>query len=158
MRCRVRRMNNTVYVAEGVVTCGTISVPSYGKKTSTHATRPPERKRRTNIPDRARTVSLLASFAFNSPRSPVPLRGVAKCIVNAALDPPAETAHRARNDELKHNEAARKPEVVCADVGLMNGTEGRNTDMESTTGENTSKAIAASLRTSARRRYVFASG
>jgi hypothetical protein len=151
-------MNNTVYVAEGVVTCGTISVPSYSKKHQPMQQYHLERKRLTNIPDRARTVSLLASFAFNSPRSPVPLRGVAKCIVNAALDPPAETAHRARNDELRHNEAARKPDVVYVDVGLRNGTEGRDMDMESTTGENTSKAIAASLKTSARRRYVFASG
>ena len=98
------------------------------------------------MPRRARTVSLLESFALRSPTSSVPSIGVAKCRVMVAFEPPAAMPHRARNDALRQSAAARRP-------GTRNGREG-----EVNKGERVSRMIAASLRTSANRRYDLASG
>lgn len=108
----------------------------------------------TSIPKRLRTVSLLASLAFSSPKSPTPFSGVAKCNVKADLEPPAATPHNARSDPLKHRAAIRSPETGPGnDHGTSNGIY-----TESNKGERASRVIAASLRMSASKRYVLASG
>ena len=108
----------------------------------------------TSIPKRLRTVSLLASLALISPKSPTPFSGVAKCKVKADLEPPAATPHNARSDPLKHRATIRSPE---ADPGNDHGTS-NGIYTESNSGERASRVIAASLRMSASKRYVLASG
>jgi len=62
----------------------------------------------TSIPKRANTVSLLASFALRSPTSPFPFTGLAKCIVIAAFEPPAEIPHRDLKTALRQRAPTRK--------------------------------------------------
>jgi len=93
-------------------------------------------KVRTNIPRSARTVSLLESFALRSPTSPTPLTGVAKWRVMAAFEPPAAIPQSARHDELRHKAARRRPGIGYRD----------------NEGDNVSRMMAASLRTSAKKR------
>ena len=108
----------------------------------------------TNMPNKLRTVSLLASLAFNSPKSPLPFSGVAKCIVRADFEPPAATPHNARSDPLIQRAAMRSPEADPGkDHGISNGTY-----TESNNGERASSVIALSLRMSAKKRYILASG
>lgn len=77
-----------------------------------HSERMGDWKEPTSMPKSARTVSLLASFALRSPRSPGIRPDVAKCMVNAVFEPPATTPQRARNAPLKHSEAMRSDEPV----------------------------------------------
>ncbi len=98
-----------------------------------------EKKRRTSIPIRANTVSLLASLAFKSPRSPLPVIGVAKWRPIAALEPPAATPHKDRSDALKHRAGTRRDGRPCLEAATK-------------TGVSVSKTIALSFRMSARNR------
>jgi hypothetical protein len=80
--------------------------------------------------------------------------GVAKCMVKAALEPPATIPHSARSEPLRQSAVTRNP-----DVDPRKGTgerKGRDTELRS--GEMASSMIAASLKMSALRRYAFASG
>ena len=94
------------------------------------------------MPKRAKTVSLLASLALRSPTSPLPFNGLAKCMVIAALEPPAEIEQRDLKTALRHKEATRSP----------------GTGKAISRGESVSRITAVSFRTSASKRYVFASG
>ena len=93
---------------------------------------------RTSIPSKARTVSLLASFALRSPTLPIPLSGVAKCKLMEALESPAEMAQRDLNDALRHNAATRRP--------------GKKSVLRR--GEIVSRIMAASLSMSAKRNWL----
>lgn len=95
----------------------------------------------TSIPARARTVSLLESFALRSPRSPRPVDGVAKCNEIAALEPPATMPQRALNVALAHKAVTR--------------AQGKSVPRM---GEKTSMITARSFMMSARNRYIFVSG
>ena len=95
------------------------------------------------MPKRESTVSLLVSFAFKSPISPLPLTGVAKWILIAAFAPPAEIAQRDLQAALRQRALTRSP--------------GTNSKVFRS-GDRVSRIMAISLRMSARRRYVFASG
>ena len=97
---------------------------------------------------------MLASFAFRSPKSPFPRTGEAKCIVRAALEPPAAIPHSARREPLRQSAVTRSP-----DADPRNGTDklkGRDTVLSS--GEMASRMMAPSLKMSALKRYAFASG
>jgi len=96
----------------------------------------------TSIPSKARTVSLLASFALRSPTSPVPLSGVVKCKLMEALELPTEMAQRDLNDALRHNAATHRP----------------GKKRVSRRGEIVSRITAVSLSMLARSQYFFASG
>lgn len=88
------------------------------------------------MPKSARTVSLLASLALRSPTSPLPVRGVAKCIVIAALEPPAEIEHKDLKMALRQRKAIRSP-------GMEN---------ELKKGDSVSRITAVSFKTSASNR------
>lgn len=74
--------------------------------------------------------------------SPFPSRGLAKCIVIAALDPPAAIPHKDLKTALRQRDPTRRPGM------------GR----ELNAGESVSRMTAVSFKTSARSRNVFASG
>lgn len=95
------------------------------------------------MPKRESTVSLLVSFAFKSPTSPFPLTGVAKWMAIAAFAPPAEIPQRDLKAALRHRAMTRSPGM---DLKVFKS------------GDRVSRITAVSLRISARRRYVFASG
>ena len=110
-----------------------------------------EQHSRTRRPTNARTVSLLLSLAFRSPISPEPTtESEAKCIVTAALDPPATIPHSARKEPLRHNAVIRIPEPKSRPVNACTNLSSR--------GDSTSRTMAVSFRMSARKRKVFASG
>lgn len=106
---------------------------------------------RTRRPTNARTVSLLPSLALRSPISPEPMmESEAKCIVTAALEPPATIPHSARKEPLRHKAVIRIPEPRSRPVNIYTNL--------SSCGDTTSRTMARSFSMSARKRYVFASG
>jgi hypothetical protein len=106
---------------------------------------------RTRRPTNARTVSLLLSLAFRSPISPEPMaESEAKCIVTAALEPPATIPQSAREQPLRHKAVIRIPEPKSRPVNVCTNL--------SSWGDRTSSTMAMSIRMSARKRYAFASG
>lgn len=74
----------------------------------------------------------------------------AKCIVTAALEPPATIPHSARKEPLRHKAIIRIPEPKSRPVNACTNL--------SSWGDITSRTMAISFRMSARKRYVFASG
>ena len=74
----------------------------------------------------------------------------AKCIVTAALEPPATMPHSARDEPLRHKAVIRIPEPKSRPVNVCTKL--------SSCGDMTSRTMAVSFRMSARKRYVFASG
>jgi len=75
---------------------------------------------------------------------------VAKCIVKAALEPPAAIPHKERREALMHS--------VYSWKGMRDVARRENGKIVASTGDVVSRTIAASLRMSARKRYVLASG
>jgi len=133
-----------------VFTYGKITNPSWGTRylipSAGHHSRV-----RTRRPTNARTVSLLLSLALRSPISPEPMaESEAKCIVTAALEPPATIPQSAREQPLRHKAVIRIPEPKSRPVNVWANL--------SSWGDRTSRTMAMSFRMSARKRYVFASG
>ena len=149
LRCAASRNPKSVWVARVVFTYGKITNPSWE---SVISCRPRNTTRvRTRRPTNARTVSLLLSLAFRSPISPEPMtESEAKCVVTAALEPPATIPHTAREEPLRHSAAMRIPEPKSRPVNVCTNL--------SSCGDSTSRTMAISFKMSARNRYVFASG
>lgn len=105
----------------------------------------------TSIPSRATTVTLLEFLAFRSPTSPVPSRGVAKCIVNAVFEPDAVTLHSARIEALKQSVYTRKGTVGGRNGNAVIKFGTCASYREARSGESVSITIVTSLRISARK-------